>query len=154
MCLTCCLSVSVTYVVWRKNKRNHKCEIEFYGIAMTIALTAFCGNVLKKYVASGLRELISCYSAQWVTRLYIQKYVAKSANNFPYSHPSMPGTRLEKPQEGADSVGRSPFLKPTKVTLFTVILHISENSIRDIRQFWRPLFFHSSVVKYTSSLLQ
>jgi len=30
----------------------------------------------------------------------------------------------------------------------------SENNIRDIRSFWRPLFCHSSVVKYTSCLLQ
>ena len=29
-----------------------------------------------------------------------------------------------------------------------------ENSIRDIRPFWRPLFCHSSVVKYTSCPLQ
>jgi len=42
----------------------------------------------------------------------------------------------------------------TKVTLFTMILCNSENSIRDIRPFCRPLFFHSSGVKNTSSLLQ
>jgi len=45
-------------------------------------------------------------------------------------------------------------LKPMKVTSFTMILHNSENSIRDIRPFCRQLFCHSSVVKYTSSLLQ
>jgi len=42
-------------------------------------------------------------------------------------------------------LGRCP-LKPTKVILFTVILHSSENNIRDIRPFWRPLFCHSNVV--------
>jgi len=35
-----------------------------------------------------------------------------------------------------------------------MIFYNSENSIRDIRPFCRPLFCHSSVVKYTSSLLQ
>jgi len=45
-------------------------------------------------------------------------------------------------------------LNPTKVSLFTMILYNSENNIRDIRPFCRPLFCHSSVVKYTSSLLQ
>jgi len=43
-------------------------------------------------------------------------------------------------------------LKLTKVTLFTIILYNSENS--DIRPFCSPLLCHSSVVQYTSSLLQ
>ena len=47
---------------------------------------------------------------------------------------------------------RTP-LKPTKVTLLTMILYNSENSIRDIGPFWRPLFYQSGVLKYTSSLL-
>jgi len=45
-----------------------------------------------------------------------------------------------------------PPLKPTKATLFTMILYNSENDIRDIRPIRRPLFCHSSVVKYASSL--
>jgi len=45
-------------------------------------------------------------------------------------------------------------LKPTKVTLSTMILYNSENSIRDIKPFCSPLICHSSVVKYTSSLVQ
>jgi len=45
-------------------------------------------------------------------------------------------------------------LKPTKITSFTILFYNSENSICDIRPFCRPLFCHSSVVKYTSSLLQ
>ena len=44
-------------------------------------------------------------------------------------------------------------LKPTKVTLFTIILHNSKNNIHDIRTFRRSLFCHSSVVKYASSLV-
>jgi len=36
--------------------------------------------------------------------------------------------------------------KPTKVTLFIMILYNLENSIRDTRSFCRPLFCHSSVV--------
>jgi len=56
---------------------------------------------------------------------------------------------------GVDPGGRAIApLKPTKVTFFTMILNNSENSIRDVRPFCRPLFSHSSVVKYTSSLLQ
>jgi len=50
---------------------------------------------------------------------------------------------------GGSIGGRSP-LKPTKVTLFTVILYNSENSILDIRPFCRRLFCHRSVVKNTS----
>jgi len=45
-------------------------------------------------------------------------------------------------------LGRLSPLKSTKVTLFTMILYNSENSIHDIRSFCRPLFCHSSVVKY------
>jgi len=45
--------------------------------------------------------------------------------------------------------GRSLSLKSTKVTLFTVVFYNLENSIRDIRPFCRPLFFHSSDVKYS-----
>jgi len=41
-------------------------------------------------------------------------------------------------------------LKPTKVTLFAKILFNSENNISDIKPVCRPLFCHSSVVKYTS----
>ena len=37
---------------------------------------------------------------------------------------------------------------------FTMILYNSENSIRDLRPFCRPLFYHSSVVKYSSSLME
>jgi len=38
--------------------------------------------------------------------------------------------------------------KPAKVTLFTIILHNSENNIRDIRPFCRLRFCHNSVLKY------
>jgi len=48
--------------------------------------------------------------------------------------------------------GRSPPLKPAEVALFTMILYNSENSIRDIKPFSRPLFCHSSAVNL--SLLQ
>jgi len=36
----------------------------------------------------------------------------------------------------------------------TMILHNSENSIRDLTPFCRPLCCYSNVVEYTSSLLQ
>jgi len=49
--------------------------------------------------------------------------------------------------------GRSLPLKPTKVTLFTMIFCNSKNNVPDIRSFCRSLFYHSSVVKCTSSLL-
>ena len=50
--------------------------------------------------------------------------------------------------------GDRPSLKSTKVILFIMILHNSENNIREIRSFWRSLFCHSGVVKHTSSVLQ
>jgi len=50
-------------------------------------------------------------------------------------------------------LGRSS-LKPMKVTFSTTIIYNSENNIRDIRSFFRPIFCHSSVVKYASTLLQ
>ena len=55
---------------------------------------------------------------------------------------------------GRSSGGRSLPLKPTKVTLFKIILCNSKNSVCDIRWFCRPLFYHSNVVKCTSILLQ
>ena len=63
-------------------------------------------------------------------------------------------TEGEKSQFGS-SGGRSPRpQKLTKVTLLTLILYKSENSICGTRPFCRPLFCHSSLVKYTSSRLQ
>jgi len=50
--------------------------------------------------------------------------------------------------------GRSPLLKPMKVTFFTMILYNLENSICDFKPFCSPLFCYSNDVKYTSSLLQ
>ena len=49
-------------------------------------------------------------------------------------------------QARADPGGTDSSLKPKKVALFTKIFLNSENSIRDIRQFCRPLFYRSSVV--------
>jgi len=43
-------------------------------------------------------------------------------------------------QGGAIGESRSPHLKPTKVTSFTIILNNSENSISDIRPFCHPFF--------------
>jgi len=63
------------------------------------------------------------------------------------------GTMAHDPLARGASRGEIAPLKPTKVTLFTMILRNSEKSIRDIRPFCRPLFCHSSVVKYASSLL-
>ena len=51
-------------------------------------------------------------------------------------------------------LGRSPPLKPAKVTLFTMILYNTEKSIRDIRSFCLALFCQSSFSKNTLSLLQ
>ena len=41
-----------------------------------------------------------------------------------------------------------------ELTLFTMIVYNSENSIRNTRLFCHPLFCHISVVNYTSSLLK
>ena len=51
------------------------------------------------------------------------------------------------------SRGGIPPVKPT-ILNFITILYNSGNSIGDIRSFCRPVFCHSSVVEYTSSLLQ
>jgi len=40
-------------------------------------------------------------------------------------------------------------LRPTKVTLFTMMFYNSDNSTRNLRPFCRVLFCHSSVAKYT-----
>jgi len=61
------------------------------------------------------------------------------------------GGNIRKSQGGSRGGATVP-LKLTKVTLFTMILYNSENSIRDVRSFWGQLFCHSGVVKYTSSL--
>jgi len=53
-----------------------------------------------------------------------------------------------------EAIGAIDPLKPTKLTFFAMILNNSENSIRDKRPSCRPLFCHSSVVKYASSLSQ
>jgi len=57
-------------------------------------------------------------------------------------------------RSGSKGGGAIAPLKPTEATSFTIILYNSENSTRDIRPFCLPSFCHSSVVKYTSSLLQ
>jgi len=43
--------------------------------------------------------------------------------------------------------------KTHEINFFTIISYSSENNIRDIRPFFRPLCCHRSVMKYTSSLL-
>ena len=53
--------------------------------------------------------------------------------------------------KGCGRLGRSPAPNPTKLTFFTMVLYNSENKIRHMRPMCRPLFYHSSVVKYTSS---
>jgi len=53
-----------------------------------------------------------------------------------------------------EQLGRSFPLKPTKVTLFTMILYNSETNVGAIRPFCHPLFCHSSVVKYTEPVLR
>jgi len=44
--------------------------------------------------------------------------------------------------------------KTYELTLFTMIVCNSENSIRNAGLFCHPVFCHRSVVKYTSSLLK
>ena len=51
-------------------------------------------------------------------------------------------------------IGAIAPMKPTKQTLFTIVLHNLENNIRDIMLVYRPLFCHSSVTKYTSPFIQ
>jgi len=51
--------------------------------------------------------------------------------------------------QGQIQGGRSPPLKPTIVTLFTMIYYNLDSSISDIKPFCPPLFSHNSVVKNT-----
>jgi len=58
---------------------------------------------------------------------------------------------------GANPGGAIEAIAPPKtyeVTLFTMIVYNTENSIRNTRLFCHPLFCHRSVVKYTSSRLK
>jgi len=68
-------------------------------------------------------------------------------------HSEQPSCHCDLTPGGSDW-GDYPPLKPTKVTLFTMILYNSENSICDIRPSCRPLFCHISAVKCTSFLLE
>jgi len=52
------------------------------------------------------------------------------------------------------AIGAIALSKPTKVTLFTIILDNLENKIRYEKSFCHPLFCLSITVKYISSLLQ
>jgi len=52
---------------------------------------------------------------------------------------------------GGSRVRRSPLLKPTQVTLFTMILYNLENSNRDIESFCRPLFCYISILHLSYS---
>jgi len=64
------------------------------------------------------------------------------------------GTNWSRGGSRGGGLGRSLPLKPTKVTLFTIILYNSENNLPVIRPFCRSLFSHSSLVRCTSSLLR
>jgi len=62
------------------------------------------------------------------------------------------GLNMQRNNQGRIGGLATTTLKPTQLTFFTIILYNLENSVCDIRRFC-PLFCHSSVVKYTSSLL-
>ena len=51
-------------------------------------------------------------------------------------------------------LGWSPPTKTYELTLLAMIVHNSVNIICSTKRFYHPLFCHSSVVKYTSSLSQ
>ena len=54
--------------------------------------------------------------------------------------------------QGSDWGDRTPpHVKPKKVTFCTMLLYNSENSIRYLKPFCRPIFCHSSVLKYNLS---
>jgi len=58
---------------------------------------------------------------------------------------------------GANPRGAVEAIAPPKtyeLTLFAMIVYNSENSIRNTRPFFHPLFCHRSVGKYTSSLVR
>jgi len=55
---------------------------------------------------------------------------------------------------GANPGGAIAPPKTYEVTLFTMIVYNTENSIRNTKLLCHPLFFRRSVVKYTPSLLK
>jgi len=57
-------------------------------------------------------------------------------------------------QNRSESRRDARFPKTYELTLFTMIVCNSENSIRNTRPFCDPLICHRSFVTYTSSLLQ
>ena len=91
-------------------------------------------------------EQISSQPFAAISSKYIRKGIYIFSNNNSHE-PRYPTSR------GRGGWGDRP-PKPTKVTLFTMIFYNTENNIRDISPFCSPLFCHSSVVKYTSYLLQ
>jgi len=90
---------------------------------------------------------ISFIIFEWVGTLYLHNVKLRHSLDF---------LRIPRPgvDPGGEAIEAIVPLKPTKVTLFIMILNNSENSIRDIRLFCRLLLYHGSVVKYTSSLFQ
>ena len=81
-------------------------------------------------------ERISCKT--------IETWKLQSVVSAPLENVSAPGA------DPGGRLGRSTPWKPTKVTLFTIILYNLKSSSCNIGQFCRPLFWHSSVVKFTS----
>ena len=108
------------------------------GYFVKYALASFLAFAINTYIDSHLLSLLAFES----THLMIPKENRRFIN---------------RDSEQWRSQGRGerlPSLKPKKITLFIMIFYNSENSFRDLRPFCRPSFCHSSVVKYTSPLLQ
>ena len=93
-----------------------------------------------------------CYHLYWIIKNGI---CGKTNKSIECRFVSTTSTSCDHRQSlNINAIGRSPPPKPTKVTLFAIILYNLENSIRDIKPICRPIFCHSSAVKYASSLLQ
>jgi len=115
-------------ILKKKNIRNHSCH-QFYPVLAKIQIN-------RGLLCQFFFPLVSFETAFLLNRKWLL--------------PSFCGSQ-GRIQRGAIA---PPKTYESTVTLFTMILYNSENNIRDTRPFCRPLFCHSSVVKYVSSLLQ
>ena len=117
---------------------THTKNSEWFSI---ISVICFQVNIVAKHVLSMRKNVYYGYGCVFTPELkqtvlnswYVKAMGVKTGEN--------PGGAIAPP-------------KTFELTLFTMIVNDSENSIRNTTPFGHPLFCHRSVVKYTSSLLK
>jgi len=109
-----------------------------------------CFSAIHAMVTDTKRSFISSAGSHYAERIsckITETLNFQSVVSAPLENVSAPGA------DPGGRLGRSASLKPTKATLFIIILYDLRNKIRNIRLFCRPLFWHSSAVRLTSFLL-